>query len=310
MVRSEVARGAVMREDTAMLAAHPLRWARASAANQKNVGALAGATETWLWKALAAVLAAALAALVLHAKIDTPEVDANSDAQLAQMQARIADLESKAQGNSPAAPRAAALEARVDSIEARIAAVDETANWDEAVRLGIAHALARKATGYAPGQVAHLAATIVRESHAAGLDPQLAAAVMAVESGFDPYAVSNVGAAGLMQLMPKTAFGLSKDQPVPVRGGHIFDVDRNVHLGCQYLASLIHQFSSVDRALVAYNMGPVAARKALGSSRRRAVLAGYPKLVQAARARIVEAANRPEEGTPVSAVGQIDRTAR
>lgn len=264
--------------------------------------------EAWFWKALAAVLAAAVAALVLHAHVEWSNGD-DSSAQLAQLQARIAELETKVNAQAPSTEDRR-LAARVDSVEARLASMDQVSDWDAAVRLGIADALAKKAHGYAPGQVAHLAATIVRESRAAGLDPQLAAAVISVESGYDPYAVSEAGAAGLMQLMPKTAYALTKDDPVPVRGGHIFDMDRNVHLGCQYLASLIREFSSVDRALVAYNMGPHAARKALAGSRRRAVLAGYPKLVQTARARIVAAANKPEEGTPVASVGAIDRATR
>ena len=272
-------------------------------------GAMVQGGEAWFWKALAMVLAAALAALMLHTRAEWSDSD-DSSAQLSQLQARIADLEAKAARDNEAATRRSQLAKRLDSVEARLASMDEVADWDEAVRLGIARALARKATGYAPGEVAHLAATIVHEAHAAGIDPQLAAAVMWVESGYDPYAVSDAGAAGLMQLMPKTAYALTKDDPVPVRGGHVFDIDRNVHLGCQYLASLIHQFSNVDRALVAYNMGPVAARKALSSSRRRSVLAGYPKLVQAARQRIIDAANHPEEGTPVASVRTIDEAAR
>jgi len=309
MVRSGTAQETILREGADILPKARLPWGEGLEGERTRAGR--AGSESWFWKALAAVLTAALAAMVLHLQVSAGEGDAaHSNPELASLEARVAALEGRSQHGVGALAEQVRLSSRLATVESKLNAMDETADWDEAVRLGIASALAKKAAGYTPGQVAHLAATIVRESHAAGIDPQLAAAVIWVESGFDPYAVSPVGAAGLMQLMPRTALELTRDEPVPVRGGHIFDIDRNVHLGCQYLATLIHQFSSVDRALVAYNMGPRGARKALAGKRRRALLAGYPKLVEHARQRIIDAANRPEEGTPVAAVAQTDAAGR
>lgn len=73
-------------------------------------------------------------------------------------------------------------------------------------------------------------------------------AVIQVESGWNPYAVSNKGAVGLMQLMPATAFRFG------VRNR--FDIDDNIRGGVAYLAWLIHLFRG-DLRLVfaAYNAG-------------------------------------------------------
>lgn len=79
------------------------------------------------------------------------------------------------------------------------------------------------------------------------LDPRLLAAVVAVESGFNPFAVSRVGARGLMQLMPGVwlAYGLlDPHQPAS-----------NLEVGAAHLRKLLDRFSRVDWALAAYNAG-------------------------------------------------------
>jgi soluble lytic murein transglycosylase-like protein len=77
---------------------------------------------------------------------------------------------------------------------------------------------------------------------------ELVDAVIQVESGWDPLAVSKKGAAGLMQLMPATAirFGV-RDR---------FDIKENVRGGVAYLAWLIHLFRGDLRlAVAAYQVG-------------------------------------------------------
>jgi soluble lytic murein transglycosylase len=49
-----------------------------------------------------------------------------------------------------------------------------------------------------------VAKAIVREADANGIDPLLVVAVIRTESAFDAYAVSGMGAMGLMQMMPIT----------------------------------------------------------------------------------------------------------
>ena len=81
-----------------------------------------------------------------------------------------------------------------------------------------------------------------------GVDPGLVEAMVAVESGFTPWAVSRKGAMGLMQLMPQTArlYGVS----------NAFDPRENLSAGIRHLRDLLHLFDGdLPRALAAYNAG-------------------------------------------------------
>jgi len=80
------------------------------------------------------------------------------------------------------------------------------------------------------------------------LPPSLLHAVIAVESGYNPRAVSKAGAKGLMQLMPETGsrFG-ARD---------LFDATQNVRAGAQYLKWLLGTFDGdMALALAGYNAG-------------------------------------------------------
>jgi hypothetical protein len=79
----------------------------------------------------------------------------------------------------------------------------------------------------------------------------LVAAVISVESEFNPRAVSSRGALGLMQLMPTTAALLG------VRDA--FDPRENVDAGARHLRDLLDRFANdVSLALAAYNAGAQA----------------------------------------------------
>jgi len=87
-----------------------------------------------------------------------------------------------------------------------------------------------------------------------GLDPELVMAVVSVESGFRPQAVSPKGAQGLMQLMPKTASSLGV--------ADVFDPAQNLDGGTRHLGQLLTLYGGdLARALAAYNAGEGAVHR-------------------------------------------------
>jgi hypothetical protein len=79
------------------------------------------------------------------------------------------------------------------------------------------------------------------------LSPELLLGLIAVESRFDHFAISNVGARGLMQVMPFWKKELGSE------GDNLFEIETNIRYGAAILRHYIDRYGTVARALAAYN---------------------------------------------------------
>ncbi len=128
------------------------------------------------------------------------------------------------------------------------------------------------------------------------------AALIEAESGFDPWALSEKGAIGLMQLLPSTAVDLGVTDP--------WDPVQNVAAGVRYLRALLDRYGGdVQKALAAYNTGldrvDRQAADAWPAETRQfvqRVLRAYDRLHKACRFREFGSSGARQSGNP--AVGQ------
>ena len=124
-------------------------------------------------------------------------------------------------------------------------------SYNQSLRNIIEENNARRNLGIvAPNGVATFSDLIESSGKKHKVEVDLIKAVIEVESGGDPMALSSAGAAGLMQLMPITA----KELGVTDR----FDPEQNIESGTRYLRRLLDRFGSTELALWAYNAGPSA----------------------------------------------------
>jgi soluble lytic murein transglycosylase-like protein len=93
------------------------------------------------------------------------------------------------------------------------------------------------------------------EATRAKLSPELVLAVIEVESNFNPYAISSVGARGLMQVMPFWLKEIGKP------GDSLFHMQTNLRFGCTILKFYVDkEKGNLVRALARYN-GSLGRRK-------------------------------------------------
>lgn len=148
-------------------------------------------------------------------------------------------------------------------------------------------------TRLAPFEVEATARALVEAASSPGPDLDLMLAVIRTESRFDAFAVSPVGALGLMQIMPETGREFAERVGVVWRGPEtLFDPVANVKIGRAYLSFLHDRYGSWPRALAAYNWGPGRIERRL--ARGRSLPRSYASRVIATRAALEAARQRPE----------------
>jgi soluble lytic murein transglycosylase len=93
-------------------------------------------------------------------------------------------------------------------------------------------------------------------SSANGLDPYMVASLIRQESEFNPNAVSNKSALGLMQLLPRVGKGVAKQEKLKhFSVPQLFTPAVNLQLGTRYFRAMVDQFGGFEYALAAYNAG-------------------------------------------------------
>ncbi|KPC53287.1 Membrane-bound lytic murein transglycosylase C precursor [Amantichitinum ursilacus] len=93
-----------------------------------------------------------------------------------------------------------------------------------------------------------LLTSVQYEATRAGLDPQMVLGLINVESGFNRYAISSVGARGLMQVMPFWQRQIGTPQQ------NLFDMNTNLRYGCTILRHYLDiENGDLFRALGRYN---------------------------------------------------------
>ncbi|MDY6065387.1 MAG: lytic transglycosylase domain-containing protein [Finegoldia sp.] len=108
------------------------------------------------------------------------------------------------------------------------------------------------ATYTRPAQYVDIVDKYAKENN---LDPLLSLSIIKVESNFNPDATSDVGAVGLMQVMPDTAKSINEIKGTNFTKEDLRDPEKNIQIGSEYISYLINHFNNKDLAFAAYNGG-------------------------------------------------------
>lgn len=87
------------------------------------------------------------------------------------------------------------------------------------------------------------------------VDPYLIAAMIRVESSFDPEVRSSKGAIGLMQVLPSTARYVARRRGRRYVQANLYRPVHNIDVGTYYLHYLRDKYGRIEYALAAYNGG-------------------------------------------------------
>lgn len=133
--------------------------------------------------------------------------------------------------------------------------IKPSALWEELSSLRPSPGLLRTVSKNTQGRPGFSAAAakydsmIQRAAQKHSVSPLLVKAVIQAESNFNPAAVSNNGAVGLMQLLPSTARSMGFHDPL--------DPQNNIMAGTRYLKTLLNLYDDDEAlAVAAYNAGP------------------------------------------------------
>ncbi|MGL4874068.1 MAG: lytic transglycosylase domain-containing protein [Clostridium sp.] len=88
------------------------------------------------------------------------------------------------------------------------------------------------------------------------LDPLLVLSIIKVESDFDPNAISNADAVGLMQITEPTGKDVAQAlKDISFKVEDLYNPEKNIKMGCYYLRNLYNEFKEWNLVIAAYNGG-------------------------------------------------------
>ncbi len=141
--------------------------------------------------------------------------------------------------------------------------------------------LERHPTGLANVTKEELAEVIYEEAIRYNYDPKFLLALIAIESSFQNWSVSEQGAKGLMQIMPYVAESVARELGIEWGGDRtLFNPFLNIRIGSYYLFQLNKDFNDLRLALVAYNYGPTYI-KGLQERKQKIPIHYYQRVVTA-----------------------------
>ena len=108
-----------------------------------------------------------------------------------------------------------------------------------------------------------LAQEILFAGRVSGVDPFLIAAICGIETRFRNQAIRQDGAFGLMQILPSTAYAISKQPDLAPLLSNANPLRKNMLIGAFYIKHLQDYFASqLHLVLAAYNFGPMSVERA------------------------------------------------
>lgn len=109
--------------------------------------------------------------------------------------------------------------------------------------------------------------TVIKSSERTNLDPYLILCIIEIESSYRIHAISGKGAVGLMQIKPSVANSIA-NQILKDEKYDLHNPEHNITIGTFYLSRLIEYFGDLEKALLAYNIGPTRVMEILKSNEK------------------------------------------
>jgi soluble lytic murein transglycosylase len=164
------------------------------------------------------------------------------------------------------------------------------------VILEILVVLEKHETGLAKVMTEQLAEVIYEEATRYNHDPKFILALIATESSFQNWSVSDRGAKGLMQIMPYVAESIACELGIEWSGDRtLFNPFLNIKMGVHYLTRLLFDFKDTGLALTAYNYGPTYVKGLI--ERKRKVPHHFYEKIFATYQDLVDSSNK---GAPLA----------